>query len=82
MAYPVVFLNAGQVLTRTTANKVITLDLLDTKTGRLSLFRRIEPTDPTGIALTFPMQMARDLQTYVYSRLYSYSDLFLVSGLR
>jgi DNA-binding winged helix-turn-helix (wHTH) protein len=82
MAYPVVFLNAGQVVTRTTANKVITLDLLDTKTGRLSLFRRIEPTDPTGIALTFPMQMARNLQTYVYSRLYSYSDLFLVSGLR
>ena len=60
---------------------MITLDSLDTKTGRLSLFRRIEPSDPTGLAVTFPMQMARNLQSYVYSRLYSYSDLFLVSGL-
>lgn len=81
MAYPVVFLDAGQVLTRSAANKVITLDFLDTKTGLLSLFRRIEPSDPTGIAVTFPMQIARNLQNYVYSRLYSYSDLFLASGL-
>lgn len=82
MAYPVIFLSAGQILTRSTGRKAITLDLLDTMTGRSKPFREIEPSEPTGILHTFPIQVARNLQTYVYSRLFSYSDLFLVSGLR
>lgn len=82
MAYPVLFLNTGQILTRTAGKKGIALDMLDTETGQLTPFRNIEPRDPTGIAQTFPVQVARDLNTYVYSRLYSYSDLFLASGLR
>jgi DNA-binding winged helix-turn-helix (wHTH) protein len=82
MAYPVIFLNASQILTRTAGKKAITLDLLDTATGQLKPFREIEPSDPIGISHTFPIQVARNLQTYVYSRLFSYSDLFIVSGLR
>lgn len=81
-AYPILFLDNNQILTRTAGKNAFALDLLDAQTGRLTPFRRIEPADSTGIAQTFPMQIARNLQTYVYSRLYSYSDLFLVSGLR
>jgi DNA-binding winged helix-turn-helix (wHTH) protein len=82
MAYPVLFVDKGHVLTRTAVNKSIALDMLDIASGQLRPFRQLEPTDSTGLAHTFPLHVARDLQSYVYSRAYLYSDLFLVSGLR
>jgi eukaryotic-like serine/threonine-protein kinase len=82
MAYPVLFLDAGHILTRSAINKSIALDILDTGTGQMRPFRRIDPADSTGLMHTFPVRVARNLQSYVYSRAYHYSDLFLVSGLR
>lgn len=82
MAYPLLFLDAGRILTRATSNKVITLESLDTVTGQSTPFGRIQPGDPTGLEESTPLRIARNLQTYVYSRFYSYSDLFLVTGLR
>ncbi|MBV8093935.1 MAG: winged helix-turn-helix domain-containing protein [Acetobacteraceae bacterium] len=81
MAYPVLFLDSGRLLIRGVDRKSIPLSILDTATGHSTPFRRIDPADSTGIAQTFPIQFARDLETYVYSRVYVYSDLFLVSGL-
>jgi eukaryotic-like serine/threonine-protein kinase len=79
--YPVLFRSSGQILVRSRDNKSILLDLLDTGTGKMTPLRRIDPSDPAGIAQIFPVQVSTDLQTYVYSRLQTYSDLFLVSGL-
>jgi hypothetical protein len=82
MVYPVVFMNSKQALTRRLENKTVVLDILDLTSGELRPFHRIQPVDATGIAYTFPMQIARNLRTYVYSRMENYSDLFVISGLR
>lgn len=79
--YPVVFIDANQILSRSMDRKALVLDLLDTRTGQLKPFRRIQPADSSEIQAA-RMHVSRNLQAYVYSRLQSYSDLFLVSGLR
>jgi eukaryotic-like serine/threonine-protein kinase len=81
MAYPVLFLDSGHILTRTAVKKSVALDMLDVATGQLRPFRQIEAADSTGLVRTFPLHMARNLRNYVFSRGYLYSDLFLVSGL-
>jgi eukaryotic-like serine/threonine-protein kinase len=79
--YPVVFMDENHALTRTVSNKTITLDSLDLRSGQSSLFRKIQPSDVSGLSAIFPMHIARNLKNYVYSRLETYSDLFLVTGL-
>lgn len=81
MAYPALFINERQALTRRMENKTIVLDFLDLGSGELSAYRQIQPVDTTGIAHTFPIRVARNLQKYVYSRVEDYSDLFIISGL-
>ena len=77
---PISFVDDRLILTRTHDHGSILLKFLDLTTGQLTLYRRIDALDPAGIETVFPLQMARDLQTYAYSRLQSLSDLFVVSG--
>jgi hypothetical protein len=79
--YPVVLLNENQALTRRVVNKTIMLELLDLQISRSSPFRQVKLSDATGVSMIFPMRVARNLKSYVYSRLETYSDLFVVSGL-
>jgi hypothetical protein len=81
MVYPALFINQKQALTRRMENKTTVLEFLDLGSGELSAFRQIQPEDTTGIAHTFPIRVARNLQEYVYSRVEDYSDLFIISGL-
>jgi eukaryotic-like serine/threonine-protein kinase len=79
--YPVVLIDQNRALARTLADKTISLDFLDLRSGEASPFKKIEASDMTGVSGLFPVYVAKNLNNYVYSRLETYSDLFLISGL-
>jgi DNA-binding winged helix-turn-helix (wHTH) protein/Tol biopolymer transport system component len=81
MVYPVVFVNKNQILTRRPDGEAAVLELMDIKTGAMKSFRRLEFSDPAGVARRSAVMLARNLESYVYSRFESYSNLFAVSGL-
>jgi hypothetical protein len=60
---------------------VIEIHRLDLATGRDALERRIEPSDPAGIAIGPVLRVSRDGRSYVYMINRLFCDLYLVNGL-
>lgn len=79
--YPVVLMDENRALVRTVVKKTMMLEVLNLRSGQSSPLTKIQFADTTGISMILPMHVSRNLKSYVYSRLESYSDLFLVSGL-
>jgi DNA-binding winged helix-turn-helix (wHTH) protein/Tol biopolymer transport system component len=77
---PMAFVDAQTVLTRHQDGGSIQLDLLNLTTGKVTPYRRYVPPDLAGSSYTLPLHVAKDLQTFVYSRMQSLSNLFVVSG--
>jgi hypothetical protein len=77
---PVVFVDAQTVLTRYQDSKSVEIELLNLMTGKTTPYHRYKPTDLTGGEPLFRLYLAKDLQTFVYSRMQTLSDLFVVSG--
>jgi hypothetical protein len=73
-------MDAQTILTRRQDNGSIVLELLNLTTGQIKPYRRYAPPDVTGTAYLLPLHIAKDLQTFAYSRMQSLSDLFAVSG--
>ncbi len=80
--YPVSFLDNKHLLVRSMSDEWTTLDSLNLQTGELTSYGEIHTSIPGGLTTVFPMHIAADAQTFVYSRLQSLSDLFLESGWR
>jgi len=78
--WPVAFAQDGQILTSRREVNSLVLELLDVATGRLRPFQRVDSADPAGTAKLFPVFVAKDLRTFVYSRLQILSTLYTVSG--
>ncbi len=79
---PTAFVDAQTVLTRHQDGGSVQLDLLNLATGQLTPYRRYAPPDLAGSSHILPLHLAKDLQTFVYSRMQSLSNLFVVSGWR
>jgi hypothetical protein len=77
---PVTFAGLHRLITSRRDDNFIDLDYLDTITGELHPYRRIGPFDATGVAEILPIHLAKDLHTFVYSRLETLSTLYVVSG--
>lgn len=77
---PVTFVDSHTVLTTHQDSGSIVLDQLNLTTGQLIPYRRYTPSDLTGSSDIAHLHVGRDLQTFVYSRMQSLSDLFAVSG--
>lgn len=76
---PVAFAGNNRLLTSRRVDNSLVFEYLDTMAGALSPLR-IEPFDGTGVAEILPVQLAKDLHTFVYSRLQTLSTLYVVSG--
>jgi hypothetical protein len=79
-AMPIAFAGSHRVLTSRRDADSVVLEFLDLQTGRLMPYRRVQAADPIGTSEIFPMHVAKDLKTFVYSRLQTLSTLFVVSG--
>jgi eukaryotic-like serine/threonine-protein kinase len=77
---PSVFADAQTVLTRHEEDGAIILELLNITTGQITPYRPYSPPDVTGTSYLLPLHIAKDLQTFAYSRMQSVSDLFAVTG--
>jgi hypothetical protein len=77
---PMAFVDAQTVLTRYQDGGSIQLDLLNLTSGKVTPYRRYAPPDLAGSSYILPLHVAKDLQTFVYSRMQSLSNLFVVSG--
>jgi Tol biopolymer transport system component len=78
--YPVIFSGSDEVVLSSVQDRTITLNRLILSTGRITPYKRIEMTEAPGITETLPIYISRNLQTFVYSRVQSLSNLFVVSG--
>jgi hypothetical protein len=79
-AWPIAFAGSRRVLTSRREGDSMVLEFLDLSTGQLSPYRRVDPGDSIGTTAIFPIHVAKDLQTFVYSRMQALSTLFVVSG--
>jgi DNA-binding winged helix-turn-helix (wHTH) protein len=79
---PAAFIDAQTILARHQDSGSIVLELLNLTTGQIAPYRRYAPPDVTGTSSHLPLHIAKDLQTFAYSRMQSLSDLFAVSGWR
>jgi eukaryotic-like serine/threonine-protein kinase len=78
---PVVFIDAHTILTRHQDSGSVVLETLNLTTGQLTPYRRYALPELTGgSSHSLALYVAKDLQTFVYSRMQSLSDLFAVSG--
>lgn len=77
---PEAFVNPQTLLTMHQDNGLVVLDLLNLTTGQLTPYRRYAPPELTGGSYFLHLHVAKNLQTFVYSRMQSLSDLFAVSG--
>jgi hypothetical protein len=78
--YPVVFSGKDEVLMSHVEGRTIMLDKWTPSTGRLTPFERIEMTEAPGILETLPIYVSSNLRSFVYSRVQSLSNLFVVTG--
>jgi hypothetical protein len=76
----VIFSGSDEVVLSSVQDRTITLNRLILSTGRITPYKRIEMTEAPGITETLPIYISRNLQTFVYSRVQSLSNLFVVSG--
>ncbi|MBV9613787.1 MAG: winged helix-turn-helix transcriptional regulator [Acidobacteriaceae bacterium] len=77
---PVAFMAPGRLLTSHTEYASIVLDILDLDTGKVTPYKRLDAPDPAGGNEIFPIHLAHDLDTYIYSRVQTLSQLYSVSG--
>ena len=77
---PVAFVGSGQILTRREDGDSVVLEMLNLQSGQVSFYRKLPAGNGFGTAKTFPIFVAKDLQTFTYSRLETLSTLFVVSG--
>ncbi len=77
---PTAFIDPQTVLATHQESGSFVMERLDLKSGRLTPYRRFKPRDSTGTMYTSPPRIAKDLQTFVFSRMQDLSDLFVVSG--
>lgn len=78
---PLAFADNNRLFATRRNDNSLLFDYLDTTTGALTPFR-IEPFDGTGVAEILPVRLARNLHSFVYSRLQTLSTLYVVSGWR
>ena len=55
---------------------------VELETGRRELWKTIAPSDPTGLDEIYAIQISDDGESYYYTFIRKYSDLFMVDGLR
>ncbi len=55
---------------------------LDVRTGRRVLWKRLVPSDPSGVREILSAVVAPDLKSYVYTYNRTLSELYLVEGLK
>jgi eukaryotic-like serine/threonine-protein kinase len=55
---------------------------LDVNTGQKTLWKKLAPSDDTGVVLVGPVLIAPDAKSYVYGYIRIISDLYLVQGLK
>ncbi len=77
---PAAFVNAHEILTGRRDKGAIVIELLDLRTGQLNPYERLDFADLPGTSRMFHIYLAKDLQTFVYSRLNRLSDLYAVKG--
>ncbi|HEY3937899.1 MAG TPA: winged helix-turn-helix domain-containing protein [Bryobacteraceae bacterium] len=77
---PIAFAGGHRVLTTRRDGDSVMLEFLDLQTGRLVPYRQVKVVDPVGTAGVLPIRVAKDLHTFVYSRVQTLSTLFVVSG--
>jgi eukaryotic-like serine/threonine-protein kinase len=58
------------------------VEKVDVKTGRRTLWKELNPPDPSGVQQVGPIQIARDEKSYVYSYRRALDELYLLKGLR
>ena len=78
--HPVAFNGDSALLLSEIKEREILIQRLDLLTGQLTVYSRIPTPDRTGIVTTFPVVLSPNLRFYVYSRLQSLSNLYIVSG--
>jgi DNA-binding winged helix-turn-helix (wHTH) protein len=79
--WPTSFIDAQTILTRHQDNGSVVLETLNLTSGQLTSYRRYALPEMTGgSSHSLPLYVAKDLRTFVYSRMQSLSDLFAVSG--
>ncbi|MBV9303723.1 MAG: winged helix-turn-helix domain-containing protein [Acidobacteriaceae bacterium] len=77
---PAAFDGSRTVLVTHQENGVIIVESVDLETGRLTPYGTFKPGDSIGMTQATRPRIAGDLQTFVYSRMQTLSDLFIVSG--
>jgi hypothetical protein len=55
---------------------------VEVTTGRSELWKDILPSDPAGITELYSLQLAADETSYYYSYIRTFSDLYLIDGLK
>jgi hypothetical protein len=78
--YPIRFVTPEVVLLGHVKDGEILLNLLNLKAGRSTFYEKIRPALAAGMEQPSHIQLTQDLQTYVYARLQSLTDLFIVNG--
>jgi len=63
-------------------NMPMRIDVCDVSTGARRLWKEIVPPDPAGVLAVWPILIAPDGESYVYSYRRVLDELFLVTGLR
>jgi hypothetical protein len=58
------------------------VETVDVRTGRRTLWKQIQPPDPSGVEQVGPIQIAPDEKSYVYSYRRTLDDLYLATGLK
>ena len=58
------------------------VEIVDVATGRRSLWKQLQPPDPSGVEQVGPIMISRDESTYVYSYRRSLDEVFLITGLK
>jgi dipeptidyl aminopeptidase/acylaminoacyl peptidase len=58
------------------------VDIVDVKTGRRTLWKELQPPDPSGVEQVGPIQISPDETSYVYSYRRALDELYLATGLR
>ena len=65
-----------------TVGRSVRVHRVEIETGRRELWKTIAPSDPTALDQIYAIQISDDGESYYYTFMRKYSDLFIVDGLR
>jgi hypothetical protein len=51
-------------------------------TGKKTLWKQLMPPEPSGVGIVFPILLTPDGKSYAYGFVRTFSDLYIVEGLR